>query len=329
MTRRRDVLAVAPCLVLSRAARAQPTAPPRRIAFLALVPGEDATLMPALLERLHELGYVEGRTMSFEYRSAEGRPERLPALAAELLRAGPDLLITGFGTLAAQAAQAATATVPIVFTNVGDPVGAGLVASLARPGGNVTGLTDQARDLQGKRLQLLEELRPGGAGLVVAALLNPDTPYAGLALQELRAAARASLRTRLLVLEARTADEVRAGVEAAARGGAAGLLVFEDPLTYSARRRIAELASGLRLPTLCGYREFAEAGALMSYGTDRRRMYRRAAEYADRILRGAKPADLAVEQPTRFELVINLSAARAIGIELPTGLLARADEVIE
>jgi putative ABC transport system substrate-binding protein len=164
------------------AARAQQPGQSYRVSFLALVPGEDGTLMKALLERLHELGYVEGQNMTFEYRSAEGRPERLRSLAMELVQANPDVLIAGFGTLAAQAAKAATTTIPIVFATVGDPLGAGIVTSLGRPGGNVTGLTDQARDVQGKRLQLLQELIPGKH--VIAVLMNPDTPFSRLALEE-------------------------------------------------------------------------------------------------------------------------------------------------
>ena len=264
--------------------------------------------------------------MAFDYRSAEGHPERLPQLAIELVRANPDVLIAGFGTLAAQAAKAATKTIPIVFTNLGDPVGAGLVTSLGRPGGNVTGLTDQARDLQGKRLQLLQELTRGNR--VIGVLMNPDTPFTALALKEVKIAAEAA-HTPLKVLEARTADEVSGRFEDATKAGAAGLLVLEDPLTYSARRQIADLAAKFRLPTMYGYRDFAEAGGLMSYGTDRRQMYRRAAEYVDRILKGAKPADLPVEQPSKFELVINLKTAKALGLTIPTSMLARADQVIE
>jgi putative tryptophan/tyrosine transport system substrate-binding protein len=312
-------------LVVPLAADAQPAGKSYRISFLALVPGEDTTLMKALLERLHELGYSEGKNMTFEYRSAEGRPEQLAPLAMELVRAHPDVLIAGFGTLAAQAAQAATTTIPIVFTNLGDPVGAGLVASLGRPGGNVTGLTDQARDLQGKRLQLLQELTPRKP--VIAVLMNPDTPFTALALKEVKTAAEAG-HTRLEVLEARTADQVSDRFEAAIHAGAAGLLVLEDPLTYSIRRQIADLAARFRLPTMYGYRDFAEAGGLMSYGTDRRQIYRRAAEYVDKILKGAKPADLPVEQPTKFELVINLKTAQALGLTIPPTLLFQADEVI-
>jgi putative ABC transport system substrate-binding protein len=291
-------------------AEAQPAGRSYRISFLALTPGEDATLMKALLERLHELGYSEGKNMTFEYRSAEGRPERLSQLAMELIQARPDVLIAGFGTLAAQAAKAATTIIPIVFTTVGDPVGAGLVASLGHPGGNVTGLTDQASDLGGKRLQLLQELLPGKQ--VVAVLMNPDTPFARLAYIGVKTAAEGG-HTRLEVLEARTAGQVSSRVEAAAKAGATGLLVLEDPLTYSTRRQISELAAKLRLPAIYGYKEFVEAGGLMSYGTDRRQIYRRAAEYVDKILKGSKPSDLAVEQPTKFELVINLKTAKALG----------------
>jgi putative ABC transport system substrate-binding protein len=323
---RREFLSGIAFLAAPRAAEAQRVGKSVRISFLALTPGEDTTLMTALLERLHELGYSEGKNMAFEYRSAEGRPERLAPLAMELVRARPDVLITGFGTLAAQAAKAATTTIPIVFTNVGDPVGAGLVASLGHPGGNVTGLTDQARDLGAKRLQLLQELVPGKH--VVAVLMNPDTPFTRLALTEVKTAAEATY-TRLEVLEARTAEQISAKFEAALKLGAAGLIVLEDPLTYSSRRQISDLAAKLRLPTVYGYRDFAEAGGLMSYGADRRQMYRRAAEYVDKILNGAKPATLAVEQPTKFELVINLKTAKALGLTIPPSLLLRADEVIE
>jgi putative tryptophan/tyrosine transport system substrate-binding protein len=297
-----------------------------RIAFLALIPGEDTTLARSLLERLHELGYSEGTNMSFVYRSAEGDPKRLALLASELVQENPDVLIAGFGTLAAEAAKAATKTIPVVFTTVGDPLGAGIVASLSRPGGNVTGLTDQAKDVQGKRLQLLLEVIPDRRE--VAVLLNPDTPYSRLALEEAKVAAEYG-HIRLQVLEARTADQIERSVEQAARGTAAALLVFEDPLIYSIRRRVADLAAQFRLPAMYVYKDSAEAGGLMAYGPDRGHIYRRAAEYVDKILKGTKPSDLAVEQPTRFTFVINLKAARAIGIEVPPTLLALADEVIE
>ena len=305
---------------------AQEAGRPYRIAFLALVPGEDKSLMTALLQRLRELGYDERTNMRFKYRSAEGHPERLPALAAELLEDKPDILVAGFGTLAAKAAKAATATVPVVFTTVGDPLGAGVVASLARPGGNVTGLTDQARDVQGKRLQLLLELIPGKRD--VAVLLNPDTPFSRLALEEAQAAADQA-HVHLQVLEARTAEAIVDKIEQGAKAGAAGLLVLEDPLIYSIRGKIAELSARLRLSSIFVYKDSAEAGGLLAYGPDRRHIYRRAAEYVDKILKGAKPADLPVEQPTKFELIINLKTAKALGLEVPPTLLAIADEVIE
>jgi putative tryptophan/tyrosine transport system substrate-binding protein len=297
-----------------------------RVGFLALVPDEDRTLMPSLVERLHELGYSERTNMTFAYRSAEGRPERLPALAAELLDGKPGVLVAGFGTLAAKAAKAATGTVPVVFVTVGDPLGAGIVASLARPGGNVTGLTDQAKDVQGKRLQLLLELIPDKRE--IAALLNPDTPFSRLALDEAQAAANQA-HVHLQVLEARTAEAVVQRIEAAAKAGVAGLLVLEDPLIYSIRGRIADLAASQRLPAMFVYKDSAEAGGLLAYGPDRRHIYRRAAEYVDRILKGTKPADLPVEQPTKFEFVINLKTARALELTVPDKLLALADEVIE
>ena len=305
---------------------AQQTAKSYRVSYLALLPGEDAVLVKPFLQRLQELGYSEGRNLIFEYRSAEGQQERLHQLAANFVRASPDVLVAGFGTLSAQAAKAATATIPVVFTSVGDPLGAGLVASLNRPGANVTGLTSQASDIVGKRLQILEELIPGKQ--MVAVLLNPDTPFTPLALKELRTAADAG-RQRLEVFEARSADQVSASIEAAVKAGAAGLITLEDPLLLGLRRQIAELVAKLRLPAVYGDRSFAEAGGLIAYGVDRRQQNRRAAEYVDRILKGAKPADLPVEQPTRFELVLNLKTAKALGLTVPQTLLASADEVIE
>ena len=309
-----------------RALNAEQAGSSYRISFLALVPEEDKTLMKALLERLHEFGYREGTNMVFAYRSAEGRPERLAPLAMELVRDKPDVLVAGFGTLAAQAAKAATATVPVVFTTVGDPVGAGIIASLGRPGGNVTGLTDQARDVQGKRLQLLLELVPGKQDIAV--LLNPDTPFSRLALEEAKAAAEYA-HIRLQVLEVRTADQISESFEHARKAAAAGMLILEDPLIYSIRRQIAALAAGSRLPAIYVYKDSVEAGGLMSYGPERRHLYRRAAEYVDKILKGAKPADLPVEQPTKFEFVINLKTAKALGLTVPDKLLVAADEVIE
>jgi putative ABC transport system substrate-binding protein len=323
--RRRFLLgALAGTLGAARGADAQHATPPR-IAFLALTPGEDVAFLKPMTERLGELGYVEGRTVAFEYRSAEGRADRLPALAAELVRRRPTVLVTGFGTLAAQAAQGATSTIPIVFMLVGDPVGAGLVANFARPGGNVTGLSGVI-ELGGKHLQLLQELRPGKQ--VIGVLVNPQTPFTRLALTQIQSAADAT-RTRVQILEASTAEDVSRQVDAAVTASAGGLLVVGDPLLFSLRRQIAELAAKARLPAVYQSREWAEAGGLIAYGASRRGISRRAAEYVDKILKGARPADLPVEQPTKFELVINLRTAKALGLTIPPPLLATADEVIE
>jgi putative ABC transport system substrate-binding protein len=329
LLRRRDFLALlggAATWPLVARAQQQSDGKSHRVSFLALVPGEDTTLMQAFLERLHELGYSEGTNLIFEYRSAEGHPERLAPLAMELIHAKPDVLVAGFGTLAAKAAKTATITIPVVFTTVGDPLGAGIIASLGRPGGNVTGLTDQARDVQGKRLQLLLELVPGKNDIAV--LLNPDTPFSRLALEEAKNAAEHG-HIRLHVFEATTADQIMERIEDAAKQSAAGLLILEDPLIYSIRGKIADLAMRSRLPTMGVYRDSVEAGGLMSYGPDRRQIYRQAAEYVDKILKGAKPADLPVEQPTKFELIINRKTAKALNLSVPDKLLALADEVVE
>jgi putative ABC transport system substrate-binding protein len=307
------------------AARAQQAGKVYQISYLGLTPGEDITSVKALLERLRELNYSEGRNMTFEYRSAEGREERLPQLATDLARAKPDVLIAGFGTLTAKAAKAATTSIPVVFTLVGDPVGAGLVDNLGRPGGNVTGVSGLT-ELGGKQLQLLQELIPGKH--VIAVLMNPNTPFTRLALKEINAAARAT-RTRLQVLEVRTADQVPRKFDAAITAGVGGLVVIGDPLIYGLRRQVSDLSAKARLPAIYPSRDYPEEGGLMSYGINRRQIYRRAAEYVDRILTGAKPADLPVEQPTKFELVVNLKTAKALGLTIPPPLLQRADQVIE
>jgi putative ABC transport system substrate-binding protein len=306
------------------AARAQQAgAVSSRVAYLALVTGRDSAVVK---QRLDELGYAESKNFVFDLRSAEGRSERLPELAAELVRTNPDVIVAGFGTLTAKAAQAATGTLPIVFVSVGDPIGAGIVKSLNRPGGNVTGVTPQGTEMGGKRLQILEEIVPSVQ--ILAVLTNPETPFSMLALRELKAAADTRGK-RVVVFEIRSADQLSRSIEAAAKAGATGLAILEDPLLLGLRRQIADLATELRLPTIYGNREFAEAGGLLSYGPDRRQLYRRAAELIDKILKGAKPADIPVEQPTKFEFVINLKAARALRLNVPDRVLALADEVIE
>jgi len=313
-------------LVLPRAAGAQQSERSYRMSYLALLPDEDVTIAKPFFRRLQELGYGLGRNLVLSYRSAEGRPERLAELAAELMQAKPDVLVAGFGTLAAKAAAAATRTTPVVFTQVGDAIDAGLVTSLARPGGNVTDVSAQANDIATKQLQSLEELvREKGT---IAVLLNPDTPYTALTLRQVRAAAEQTHQP-LAAFEARTPDQVSTGIEAAIKFGVVGLIVLDDPLMLSVRQEITRLVAAARLPAIGGFREFAEAGGLMSYGPDQKQLYRLAAEYVDKILKGARPADLPVEQPTKVAIVINLKMAKALGVTIPPSLLASADELIE
>lgn len=307
-------------------ASAQQATKSYRIGYLALSPGEDATQAKPFLQRLQELGYSDGTNMVLDYRSAEGRAERLPQLAEEIVRGNPDVLVAGFGTLTAKAAITATKSIPIVFTAVGDPVGAGVVASLSHPGANVTGVSPQASDVTAKRLQLLEDLVPGKK--LMAVLGNPETPFTALALKVVKAAA-VTKEQPLAVFEATTVDQVSADMDEAVRSGAASLLVLEDPALLGLKQQIIELIAERRLPAIYGMRAFAEAGGLMSYGVDERQMSRRAAEYVDKILKGAPPASLPVEQPTKFELVINLKTAKAIGLAIPPSLLSLADAVIE
>jgi putative tryptophan/tyrosine transport system substrate-binding protein len=328
MTDRRSLikmLAGAALLGVARSAAAQ-KAKSFTIAYLALLPGEDRNFVQKFLHRFGELGYVDGQNLHFVYRSAEGRPELLPGLASDLVRMKPDVLVTGFGTVAAKAGKEASDGVPVVFMAVGDPVGARIVASLARPGGNVTGLSDLAAGLQGNRLQLLQEVAP--AAPLFAVVLNPGTPYAALAYKELGAAAKIA-KVELRAFEVRSPAEIAPQLEASKAAGAGGLVIFEDPLTLSQRSEITALASRLRLPAIYGYREFTEAGGLMSYGTDHGAQWRRGAEIVDLILKGEKPADIPVEQPTKFELVINLKTAKASGFTIPEMVMISADDVIE
>jgi putative ABC transport system substrate-binding protein len=222
--------------------------------------------------------------------------------------------------------RSATATIPIVFTSVGDPIGASIVKSLNRPGANITGVTAQSGEIVGKRLQVLRELIPGIQ--VVAVLMNPDTPFTALALRELRIAAAAGGQ-HLEVFETRTAGQLATNIEAAVRIRAAGLMTLDDPLLRGLRKQISHLVAKFRLPTIYASKDFVEAGGLISYGVDRRQLYRRAAEFVDKILQGEKPSDIPVEQPTKFELVVNLKTAKALGLAIPNTLLALADEVIE
>jgi len=277
----------------------------------------------AFVQRLRELGWIEGRTIVIEYRWAEGRGERYMEIAAEFVLLNVDIIVTEGAAVIA--AKQATAVIPIVFATSGDPVGAGYVDSLARPGRNVTGLSLQLPDLAGKRVQLLRELVPGLRRLAIIA--NVDNLPAALEMREAQAAAR-TLGLEITALEIRRAEDI-APAFAALKDSAEALFVCIDPLVQTNRNRINTLALGARLPTTWAFREHVEAGGLMSYGPNRPDLYRRAAEFVDKILRGAKPSDLPVQQPTKFDLIINLTTAKALGLTIPESFLLRADEVIE
>src|SRR5262245_22180290 len=316
-------------VVAPLAAEAQPATKIVRLGLLELDrAAEEPRSREAFFQGLRDLGYAEGRNLVIEYRDAEGRVDRFPALATELVALKVDVIVTAGGTLAAQAAKRATTTLPIVFTAVGDPVAEGLVTSLARPGGNLTGLSAVFSELVSKWLELLKQAVPGVSR--VAILLKPDAlPERAKAnrLNAVDAAARA-LRVRLQVVEARGPEEFDRAFSDMAQARAEALVVWATPVFNLERRRLVDLAAKNRLPAVYSFRTYVNAGGLMSYGPDRSDMFRRAATYVDKILKGAKPGDLPVEQPTKFELVINLKAATALGLTIPPSLLQRADEVI-
>jgi len=288
---------------------------------LAALPG----VYTAFTNALQVLGWIEGQNIAIERRYAENRLERLPELAAELVRLNVEVIVA-VGTLGPLAAKRATSTIPIVMTAAGDPLGSGLVASLAQPGGNVTGMSLMVPDIAGKRLELLKEILPR---LVrVAVLWNAANPYPAIVFKETQTAAR-KLGIEVQSLEVRSPDDFNGAFEKARRQRPDALIEVEDPLTNSLHKRIVEFAAAEQLPSLHGVGEEVKAGGLISYGSSISDLFRRAAGYVDKILKGAKPADLPVQQPTTFELVINLRTARALGLELPPTLLARADEVIE
>ena len=306
------------------AARGQQAAKLPTIGFLgASTPPSMSPWTAAFVQRLRELGWIEGRTVAIEYRWAEGRSERYAEIAAELVRLKVDVIVTAGGAVVA--VKQATSVIPIVFAVVNDPVGSGLVASLARPGGNVTGLSLQSSDLAGKRLELLREVVPGLRRLAIMA--NAGYPAAALEMGEVQATAR-TLGFDVVAFEIRRTEDIALAFEAFT-GRAEALYVVSDPLVGTHRISNNTLALGARLPTIHGNREHVETGGLMSYGPNFPGLYRRAADYVDKILRGAKPADLPVEQPTKFDLVINLKTAKALGLEISPTLLGRADEVIE
>jgi ABC-type uncharacterized transport system substrate-binding protein len=276
----------------------------------------------AFRQALRDLGYVEGQSVNFEARWAQGRPERLPGLAAELVRLRVDVIVTGGGE-AARAAKQATATIPIVMATGSDPVKGGLVESLARPGGNITGLTSISSQLMAKRVELLRELLPKIARV---AILWDETANSRMSVQELEAAARAFGIGIHAVGVRGPSDFARAFSET---GGDRALIVVASSSMFTERVRIADLALKHRLPTALGAREYVEVGGLFSYSVNYAAQFRRAASYVDRVLKGAKPADLPIEQPTTFELVVNLKTAKALGLTIPPSLLQRADQVIE
>jgi putative ABC transport system substrate-binding protein len=284
----------------------------------------DVHRLGALVQRLRELGWIEGRTIVIEYRWAEGRNEHLAEVTAEFVRLKVDVIVTA-GTAAVVTAKQATSVIPIVFAVAGDPVGTGLVASLARPGGNVTGLSNQSADLAGKRLELLREVVPSLRRLAI--LANAGSPIGVLEMREAQAAAR-TLGFEVATVEIRRAQDIAPAFDAL-KGPADALYVCSDPLVTTNRIRINTLALGARLPTMHGQGDNVEAGGLMSYGANYPDLHRRAADYVDKILRGAKPGDIPVEQPTKFDLVINLTTAKVLGLTVPPSQLARADEVIE
>lgn len=290
-----------------------------------LVPGSTSPQIEGFREGMRDLGYVEGQNVTVELRSAQDRLERLPELAAELVALKVDVIYATV-TPAADAAKKATRTIPIVFGASDDPVAHGLVASLARPGGNVTGLSLAAPDVSGKRLELLKEVVPGAAP--VAVLWNAANPIIARQLRETQAAAE-MLRTKLHIVAVRGPDDFEAAFLAIIKDRPVALVVLADFLTVGHRGRIAEFAAKNRLPTMCEFREFAAAGCLMAYGPSLPASGRRVAYYVDRILKGASPGELPVEQPTKFELAINLKTARTIGATIPTSLRLRADHVIE
>ncbi|TMK76167.1 MAG: ABC transporter substrate-binding protein [Actinobacteria bacterium] len=309
-------------------AEAQQAAKVARIGYLSGNLASGPHLPEAFRQGLRELGYVEGRNVVIEYRDAEGKFERLPALAAELVALKVDVILAG-GILSGRAAKRATRTIPIVFV-AADPVGSGLVTSLARPGGNVTGLSFLAPELVGKCLEQLKQAVPGVNR--VAALWQPGASGGERTEKDILRGAEVAARAlgmRPQFVEARGPADIDRAFSDMTRARAGALTVLTSVMFFSERRRLVDLAAKNRLPAVYPYREFADAGGLMSYGPNVGDLSRRAATYVDKILKGAKPADLPVEQPTKFELVINLKAAKALGLTIPQSVLGRADEVIQ
>jgi putative tryptophan/tyrosine transport system substrate-binding protein len=305
------------------ASEAQPAGKSYRVGYLSLAPGPSPR-SEALRQGLRELGWVEGQNVAIEYRWAGGNIDQARAAAAELVGLKIDVIVTG-GPQTTLVAKEATTVIPIVMAFDYDPVGAGFVASLGRPGGNITGLSALNPELNGKRLQLLKEIVPRLAR--VAVLSNPSEPNVEKFLRETREAAQ-TLGVHLQPVDVRVTRDLEGALQAARRERANGFTVLTDPVTLYGRVQLAELAAKYRLPAIYSERLFVEAGGLMSYGASDREMHRRAATFVDKILKGAKPSELPVEQPTTYELVINLKTAKALGLTIPPSLLDRADAVI-
>lgn len=327
MRRRQFILFAGSTALCSFSAYAQQARRVPRIGYLGATSASDRPpLLDTFRQGLRELGWIEGQNIVIDYRFAEGRLDRLPDLAAELVQLKVDVIVS-LGTQGVTAARNATERIPIVMIGVRDPVGIGLIASLARPGGNITGVSGSAGlEIVTKQLELLKETVPNIRR--VAVLSNPANAYHQLALKELSVAAQLS-GVQLQLLEARGPNEFDGAFAAMAKEREGALLVLSDVIFNDHRARIVDLAAMNRLPAAYGIRESVEAGGLMSYGPSFLEFYRRSTAYVDKILKGAKPADLPVEQPTKFELVINLQTARTLGIDIPPTLISRADEVIE
>lgn len=323
MKRREFIAGLGSAAAWPLVARAQHAEKARRIGWL--FPGSITVIRPVFVDAFRGLGWIEGKNVAFEIRAAGDRPDRLPELVAELVRLDVDVIVAG-GTLAPLAAKRATSTIPIVMLGAGDPLGTGLVTSLAHPGGNVTGLSMMVTDMAGKRLQMLKELLPRMAK--VAVLWNAANPYPARVFRQTQDAGR-TFGIEVQSVEVRGPDDFDPAFEAAIRRRPDALIAVEDPLTMDRREEIVQFGEKYRLPTMYGVREFVTIGGLMSYGVSVDDLYRRAAVYVDKILRGSKPADLPVEQPTKFDLTINLKTVKALGLTMPSLLLAQADEVIE
>jgi putative ABC transport system substrate-binding protein len=321
-----SILVAVVLLAVGVIAEAQQPKKVPRIGYLGgVLPSANAARIEAFQQGLRELGYIEGKNIVIEWRHTEGKLDRLPALAAELVRLKVDIIITG-GPPATRAAKEATSTIPIVMTFDPDPVGSGFVASLARPGGNITGLATLAPEISGKQLELLKEIVPKLSRVAVFGnSIQPGNPQA---LKEIELAAQA-FKVQLQYLDVLDPKDIETAFRAADKGRADAVLALGSPVLASQRTQFADLAVKSRLPSIYVRREFVDAGGLMSYGADLTDSYRRAATYVDKILKGRKPADLPVEQPIKFELIINLKAAKQIGLTIPPNVLSRADRVIK